>query len=219
MALVPYAGGFESVARTALSQVSPYLIAQEDKKKNGQDDPAHIADYITTNRFYVEIETDLVASFSECSSLGFKTEPTIFLEGGLNNHQRVLLNQTKFENITLKRGLSSQPEFLNWVFATLIKPDFKGNPPRRNINILQFNQAGEIIIMWTLIGAIPISWKGPGLIAKGAEVGIEELILAFEGISVIRKEKDKPIEGSPGPTIGDNMRRDDELYCFPTSKV
>jgi phage tail-like protein len=59
---------------------------------------------------------------------------------------------------------------------------------RRNVNIILFNQAGETMMSWTLIGAIPIAWKTPALQADGNAVAIEELTLAYEGLKV---SKDK----------------------------
>lgn len=52
------------------------------------------------------------------------------------------------------------------------------------MNIIVFNQAGETMKSWTLIGAIPIAWKSPALQADGNAVAIEELTLAFEGLKV-----------------------------------
>jgi len=52
------------------------------------------------------------------------------------------------------------------------------------VNILVFNQAGEIMRSWTLIGAVPVGWKAPALQADGNAVALEELTLAFEGLKV-----------------------------------
>ncbi|MGF1576419.1 MAG: phage tail protein [Cyanophyceae cyanobacterium] len=210
MALVPQAGGFESLASTLLGQVSPAVLSALDKKKNGKEDPDHILNYITANRFYVELEAEVSASFAECTSLSIKSAPTIFSEGGLNSQQRVLLTPATFENITLKRGLSNHPEFLRWLFVSLIEPTFPLEPIRRNINILVFNQAGETVWCWTLIGAIPISWKGPTLSAKSTEVGMEELTIAFEGFNFTLGEGSR----RGGATTGRDMERDDQEFSF-----
>ncbi|MGV0028545.1 phage tail protein [Phormidesmis priestleyi] len=60
----------------------------------------------------------------------------------------------------------------------------KIDPCRRNINILLFNQAGETMQCWTLIGAIPVGWQTASLQADAETVAIEELTLAYEGIKV-----------------------------------
>jgi phage tail-like protein len=62
---------------------------------------------------------------------------------------------------------------------------------RRNVNILVFNQAGEIMRSWTLIGAIPVAWKTANLQTDGNAVAIEELTLAFEGLNFDKTAGDR----------------------------
>lgn len=77
---------------------------------------------------------------------------------------------------------------LGWAsrMLTQLEPtDRNVNPQRRNINILLFNQAGETIQTWTLIGAVPVAWQAPALQADTSTVAIEELTLAYEGLKVV----------------------------------
>jgi phage tail-like protein len=139
--------------------------------------------YITANRFYVEMEKEITASFSECSGLGVKIKHDTHAEGGVNDQRRVLLGQADFTDVTLKRGITDNMAFWEWIKSIL---DGKPNQ-RRNINILLFNQAGETIQCWTLIGAVPVGWKAPALQADAKNVAIEELTLAYEGLKVERQ--------------------------------
>jgi phage tail-like protein len=141
---------------------------------------AHNLNYVTTNRFYVEIGSNIVASFTECSGLSVQIKKEVYYEGGVNDQQRIYLGHAEFADVTLKRGLTNDPTFWDWVNEVLSE---KANT-RRNVNILVFNQAGEIMKSWTLIGAIPIAWKSPTLQADGSAVAIEEFTLAFEGLNV-----------------------------------
>lgn len=136
--------------------------------------------YVTANRFYVEIQSQLTASFSECSGLGVKVKADPYLEGGVNDQQRILLGQPQFSEVTLKRGVTDDLEFWNWI-NQILSP---GPKQRRNVNILVFNQAGETMQCWTLIGAVPVGWKAPSLQASGSNAAIEELTLAYEGLKV-----------------------------------
>jgi phage tail-like protein len=149
----------------------------------------HELNYVTTNRFYVEIESQITASFTECDGLGVQVKKEVLFEGGVNEQQRILLGPSEFSDVTLKRGLSDDPVFWDW-----IKPLFEQRNSdqalekhRRNINILIFNQAGETMQCWTLIGAVPIGWKSPSLQAEGSSIAIEELTLAYEGVNVAFK--------------------------------
>lgn len=138
--------------------------------------------YITTNRFYVEMEKEVKASFSECSGIDVQIDKDTYMEGGVNNQQRIFLKQAKFGDITLKRGMTDSLTFWEWVNKGL-----SSKPERRNVNILVFNQAGETMQSWSLIGAVPVAWKTPSLQADSTNVAIEELTLAYEGLKVASK--------------------------------
>lgn len=142
---------------------------------------AHELNYVTTNHFYLEIDSSIAASFSECSGLSLQIKKNVFFEGGVNDQQRIYLGRTEFADVTLKRGITDHPGFWNWINAVF---DENKATPRRNVNILVFNQAGETMMSWTLIGAIPITWKTPILQADGNAVAIEELTLAYEGLQL-----------------------------------
>lgn len=136
--------------------------------------------YVTANRFYIEIESNIAASFSECSGLGVTIKKEKYFEGGVNDQQRVILGQSEFSDVTLKRGITDDLAFWNWVSQILTSK----KKQRHNINVLLFNQAGETMQCWTLIAAVPIGWKAPALQASANTVAIEELILAYEGLKV-----------------------------------
>ncbi|MCY7368823.1 MAG: phage tail protein [Chamaesiphon sp.] len=135
--------------------------------------------FVTSNRFYVEIGGDIAASFTECSGLSVQIKKNVYQEGGVNDRQIIYLGHTEFADVTLKRGISDRLGFWKW-----LNEIFENKSSRRNVNILVFNQAGETMMSWTLIGAIPVTWKTPTLQADGNVVAIEELTLAYEGLKV-----------------------------------
>jgi phage tail-like protein len=139
-----------------------------------------LQNYATTNRFYIEIGQNIVAAFSECSGVEIEIEKEVYMEGGVNDQQRISLGQTKFSDITLKRGMTDDETFSQWLSEVFEQRSSK----RRNVNILTYNQAGKIVKSWNLIGAIPVGWKIPSLEADGNTVLVEELTLAFEGLKV-----------------------------------
>ena len=145
--------------------------------------------YVTANCFYVEIESSITACFTECSGLGVQIKYDRLKEGGVNEQQRILLGQTEFSEVTLRRGLSDDLVFWNWISEKLLNPSKSTNiqKTRRNINILTFNQAGECMQCWTLIGAVPVGWKAPSLTADSKSLAIEELTLIYEGLQVKSK--------------------------------
>ena len=164
----------------------------------------HELNYVTANRFYVEIQGQIAASFSECSGLSVQIDKETFLEGGVNGQQRILLKQAKFNDVTLKRGITNSLSFWKWI-KNILEP---GNKERRNVNILLFNQAGETMQCWTLIGAVPVGWKTPSLQANSKTVAIEELTLAYEGLKV------EANQGGGGASM--NVKRDSSA-SFPSN--
>ena len=158
-------------------------LAQEDNKMAARKSSNPVEKYVTTNRFYVEIGKDIVASFSECSSVSIDIEKQVYMEGGVNDQQRISLGQTRFSDITLKRGITDDNIFSQWMSELFAAKKTK----RRNISILTYNQAGEVVKSWNLIGAIPVGWKIPSFEAAGNMVAVEELTLAFEGIKISSK--------------------------------
>lgn len=142
--------------------------------------PNNELNYVSANRFYVEIDSEIKASFQECSGLGMNIDKEVYFEGGVNNQQRVFLKQAQFDDVTLKRGITNDLTFWSWMQKVLNETVEQ----RLNVNILLFNQAGETMQSWTLIGAIPVGWKAPSLQADSNTVAVEELILAYEGLNV-----------------------------------
>lgn len=166
----------------------------------------NVLNYVTTNRFYVEMESQVTAAFSECSGLDVQIEKEVYQEGGVNQQQRIFLKQTKFGDLTLKRGITDDPVFWNWINQSLTADESR----RRNINVLMFNQAGETMQVWMLIGAVPVGWKTPSLKADSNVVALEELVLAYEGLKVIHK-------GKSGGAKDKQLKRDAHGY-FPDSE-
>ncbi|MFB2835643.1 phage tail protein [Floridanema evergladense] len=144
----------------------------------------HELNYVTANRFYVEMESNITASFSECSGLGVKIKREAHFEGGVNDQQRIILGQAEYTDVTLKRGITD--DFVFWDWVTNILSGSKKE--RRNVNILLFNQAGETMQCWTLLAAVPVGWKAPALQANSNTVAIEELTLAYEGLKIAKSQ-------------------------------
>lgn len=195
-------------------------------EQNG-DKVHHELDYVTTNRFYVEMESDIKASFTECQGLGIKLKREAYMEGGANDQQRIVVGQAEFTDVTLKRGITKDLAFLEWISHLLPQlidkspsdknraelaaaaPAAKSKSPsqtRRNVNILVFNQAGETVQCWTLIGAVPVGWKAPNLQANGNAGAIEELTLAYEGLKVSQPS------GNKGVTVHTGREKSTRAY-------
>jgi phage tail-like protein len=140
---------------------------------------ANVTNYVTGNRFYVEIDGIIAASFYQMTGMGFSLKKTPYAEGGLLCEQRYYLDPVQFKDIKLKRGITNDPDFLKWAFE-LLGPT---STPRRTVDIIAYNQAGESMQRWTLFGTRVIGWEGPTLKADANVVAFEEITIAYQSLT------------------------------------
>jgi phage tail-like protein len=126
--------------------------------------------------FLVEIDGVARAAFSEVSGLESETA-VIEYRTGNDNAIRKLPGLTKFANITLRRGVTQDPELWNWR-----KSIVEGNPDRRNGSIILLDDQRNPVVRWNFRNGWPCKWEGPALNAKANEVAIETLEIAHEGL-------------------------------------
>ena len=82
--------------------------------------------------FVLEVDKRWVAHFNECSGIKNTTEIVEIQEGGLNARVHKVPGQTRWENIVLKYGMSSDTYLVEW--RNEILNDQFGN--RRNASII-----------------------------------------------------------------------------------
>src|SRR5262245_8094100 len=118
---------------------------------------------------------------SECTGLEGTMEPKVIKEGGRNHgpHQRA--GQLTWATVILKRGMTTTRDLWKW-FELVGGGSYSY---RLAATITMFDPLGNAVLAWKLEKAMPIKFKAADLNAKGTEVGVEELHLAHEGISVL----------------------------------
>ncbi|HEY7036880.1 MAG TPA: phage tail protein, partial [Thermomicrobiales bacterium] len=133
---------------------------------------------LQSGRFLVEIGSEVVANFQECTGLTVEVEVQEYVEGGNNEYIHKLPGRMKYTNITLKRGISDNPQFASW------RPKVEGGKisvEPKNLSIILFNHAGETVKTWEVTDAYPVKWTGPDMRASSMDVAIETLELAHRG--------------------------------------
>jgi phage tail-like protein len=146
-------------------------------------------------RFRVEFEVDPLSNqggggpveicsgaFAECTGLEATMEPKVIKEGGRNYGAVQRAGPVTFATVILKRGMTSTRHLWRWFEAVNRNG---GYAHRLAVKVTMMNSAGKSMISWKLEKAMPIKFKAADLNAKGTEVGIEELHLAHEGLSLI----------------------------------
>jgi len=130
-------------------------------------------------RFYVEIDHKRAAVFTELSGLQVEMEVQEYMEGGTNSFVHRLPGRTKVGNITLKRGMASSREFLEWYLRVA-----RGDVDRRNVSVMMYDVRGTVLMQWDFISAYPVKWVGPQLTATGAAMAVETLELTHNGFQL-----------------------------------
>ncbi|MGN6826351.1 phage tail protein [Paucibacter sp. M5-1] len=129
--------------------------------------------------------------FAEVSGLEASMEAKTIREGGANYgvHQRA--GQVSFATVVIKRGMAPARDLWHWwaLFAGAGAPD-GANDSRRNgafahrltVRICMLDIDGTPLLKWRLERAMPVKFKAAELSARAAEIGIEEIHLAHEGL-------------------------------------
>lgn len=139
-------------------------------------------------KFLVSWNSRVVAAVSKVTALKKKVEAIDFRTGGDPNYVKKVPGLTSFEPITLERGVSYDPEFLNWMNLVNRHQKRAGTTDehspifRKEITIEMYNLANEKVFSIGVHNAWPSEFTAlPDLDAKTNEVAIETLVLAHEG--------------------------------------
>ena len=155
-------------------------------------------------RFHVEFrresDNDVTlahGAFSDCSGLEATMEPKVIKAGGANYGPFQLAGPVTFATVVLKRGITTSRDLWKWfshvnergmcayrldVKITVFGDTELAPPPGEpNSNPQPSTQPALTI---RLFRALPVKFKSGDLSARATEVGIEELHLAHEGLTV-----------------------------------
>jgi phage tail-like protein len=143
-------------------------------KKASDPDP------LPTYKFWVEIESIIVAHFQECTGLRMERSVDTIEEGGVNDHLLILPGRNKYSNITLKNGMTETSELWNWYQEGLHDAKVK----RVNFSILLHNLQGDVVKRWNVIDGFPVKWEGPQFTSDSNNIAVETLEIAHHGLTV-----------------------------------
>jgi phage tail-like protein len=127
--------------------------------------------------FLVELDGITRAGFRECSAPDTSNDPIEYREGNEPLTARKLPGLVKYANITLKWGMTDDHELWDWR-----KKAMEGKVERKNGSIILLDDTGAEKLRWNFRNAWPTKWTGPSFNATSAEVAIETLEIAHEGL-------------------------------------
>jgi phage tail-like protein len=133
--------------------------------------------------FAVDIQGVVKGYFTECSGLGSEHEVIEQKEVNANGQEIIVKipGRLKWENITLKRGITSSMDLWEWRQQV---EDGNVEKARQSGSIVMYDQHHEEVARWNFEHAWPISLKvtSPRPKSDSNEIGIEELIITHEYI-------------------------------------
>lgn len=122
------------------------------------------------------------AGFQEVSGIGMEVTVAEYRNGNakLNNVMKIT-GMNKSTDITLKRGVIGSLNLYQWLDDIRL-----GNQnARRTVNIhLQNEDHTKNVMSWTMLEARIIKYTCGPLNAKGTDVAMEEMVLAYETLKV-----------------------------------
>lgn len=131
--------------------------------------------------FALEIDGTQVAQFMECSGIKSTTEVFELEEGGVNHRVHKLPGQSRWENITLRFGVTNDTLFMLSWRNEVLNDSFHA---WKSGSIIVKNNAMEEVRRYNFKNAWPVAYEGPSFSASGAEVAVEMIELAHHGIEV-----------------------------------
>lgn len=136
-------------------------------------------------RFRVFLGTSAVAGVSKVSGLKRSSDVIEYKEGG-NALTLKGLGRTKFEPITLERGITHDTEFEEWANSALVLD--KGEPKatlgdlRKDIRIELLSEEGQPVLAYKVYGCWVSEYQAlPDLDAGGNAIAIQHIKIEHEG--------------------------------------
>jgi phage tail-like protein len=138
-------------------------------------------------KFRVKWDGRYVAGISKVSALKRSTEVVEHREGGDPSSSRKSPGRTKFEPITLERGVTHDTEFEQWAnrvwnFGSGLGAEVSLSNFRKDLIIDLYNEAGQLVLSYKVFRAWVSEFQAlPDLDANANAVAIQHLKLENEG--------------------------------------
>jgi phage tail-like protein len=138
-------------------------------------------------KFRVRWDGRYVAGVSKVGALTRTTEPVEHREGGDPSTVRRSPGQTKYEAISLERGVTHDQEFERWAnkvwnFGSGLGSEVSLRDFRKDIILEMYNEAGQLVIAYKIFRCWVSEYQSlPELDASGNAVAIQSIKLENDG--------------------------------------
>jgi phage tail-like protein len=132
--------------------------------------------------FELAIQTPQDFRFQEVQGLSVTVETEEYKEGGENRFTHKLPKRTKYNEITLKRGMFIGSGIVLWCRNAIENFDFQPT----NVIITLLNEMHLPVAGWYVVNAYPTQWSVSDFNAEENKLVIESLKLNYNYFKVIR---------------------------------
>ena len=130
----------------------------------------------------VGTKTDNCTGVTEVSGLGNEASGNVKGTGDKNTAYRLPVT-TKYNNITLKRGIIEEGSAIGKWCGDTLRTDLASPVMQKDLLLTLVNEAGTPVASWTIYRAWPVKWEIAGLAVTGKELAIEYIEFAFADIT------------------------------------
>jgi phage tail-like protein len=122
------------------------------------------------------------AGFQECSQIGMSVDVIEYRNGNdRENSVRKLAGLARYPDVTLRRGIIGSLDLYQWLNEVR-----DGNvAAQRTVTVQLMNEDHTAVVQtWKLLRARPVKHLSGPFNAKGTDVAMEELVLAYERLEM-----------------------------------
>jgi phage tail-like protein len=130
--------------------------------------------------FHVMIGTNPFGVFRSVSGIGRRVDAEELREGGRNHSPHLRVGPSKYQECKIEWGLTNSTALYDWIHAVEA-----GYAYKRAVTVVQFNRMFVPLRIYLLWDAWPLSWEAARLNANDNGVDTEEIILAYEAVTLI----------------------------------
>lgn len=120
------------------------------------------------------------AAFQEVSGLSKELGTEDVVCGGENRFKYRLPTIATFQNLVLKRGVTTaESGLISWVKDTL-DDGLVNAIQTKDIKVQLLDENGDVSMVWNFVSAYPVKWSASELKSQDSEVFIETLEFAYQ---------------------------------------
>jgi phage tail-like protein len=144
-------------------------------------DSALTEDPLLGFNFILELDGAVAGMFTECSGIGSEHEIVEHKVVDTQGHEvvRKLPGRLKWQDISLKRGMTSDLQIWAWR-ESVLKGAMKD--ARKNISISMLDREYQPVAKWHFTNAWPTKVTGPNFKSDDNSFGVEEISICHEGM-------------------------------------